>query len=1531
MSSSDKLDINILITQTARKLREETSKIKTEDKAAIKDIERALNLLDTLGKSANTNSDFEKIISKLKTIRKIVNSLESGKTSKELLQLYSSKEEKESSRTEKTIALNKERDKITARKQQLAQDFESANLRYATGPNASKKVGFKTLIKNPEKVYSNLSADDAKTAQEIVEKNKNLQVDEEKASQAINTLTKEIEDLTTEISTLKQKIKDEKAKNPTEVSPINSFVHETTSDTISAIEDKMATDSTNKAKQVDLSLNNLNIEKIKDTGFKRAFKQFSIYALALKSVKKAVREAVSTIKELDSSLTEQAMVTGKTRKQTYELLSTYQDLAKQTGATTKEISELATQFIRQGKTTKEALVLTTAAMDAAKVAGISSSDSINYLTTALNGFQLSANDAMKVSDKFAAVSANAATSYDEIATALSKVASQANLAGMSIDYTTALLAKGLETTREAPETMGTALKTIIARMREISDYGETLSGDTDINNVESQLAYVGIALRDANGELRSTEEVLDELGRKWDTLNSNQQAAVAKALAGTRQQSRLIAMMTDYERVVELQQISERSSGATLSQMSTYLEGMNAALNKVNVSYEKLITALTNSDVIIGVVNAVGEVLNTFASFADNTAVTVILWTALGTLALTALGNKLREYAIAKQLTKENKLQEKLKLQEQINTLKGLKTKQKQLSVEKSTTKELSKQAILESEGNDLQKEKLANEELNGSAEFNKEDEAYLISLEEQLKLLEAQESTVGGIINGFTGLSYILGGIFTLGKKISSIFTIIGAIRKKNNKEDIKDQKKVNVEKGKGAFAKLVEEAGVAGIVTGIALLAALGLGIGIPIALNKKSVSSTSKSINELSNKIYKLNEKSQNLKTVIDSYHDIDNAIIKTKEDQEELNTLLEQAADKLSDEEQAIYSGLSNTRKIKYLEEIRTKTINEANTYRQQQLSKVNKLSTSQKAKFFVESTDNSDILNAQQAFYAISNQNLYDFMDKELAKTNEFTAEELTAIEKLTQGMLDGVKPAKAYWYAQNPDKIGDIATAVSKLSISYNGLNTSVASILTSDDYDAYTKVVAYREAITKLDDANKDLLKTLYSDIDALAQFSDTTLQLMVDLGISNKDINNMGKAFNELGYNTQEATDKMEEFFDLLQSNTNISDAIQTTFRDILAPYDKDSDEWKNIYNKILNAYSDAVSTGVLNMGQNIESLKKTINGFYEKASKWSTLSDTEKTEFLTDNAELFAGNNGLYEALQSGDYNTMYDALLKQQSLSNKVAEQIKKINTELEIERNKLEPQKEYISYLEEQLALLQDTNNLYRASLELRLKEEQNYLNEYKNYLSDQQKALQDSLNDRKDAYQKYFDAINQQSEDEDFEEKESTLIANIAKLATSTSADSMNKRTQLEEELKNLEEERIQTLRDRAQEAIMENIDDELQQINNKFDDLLNSQQALLAAMTGELDSPENFLANLITNKVDKEGLTALGLEDYIGDLQTTYGSLLGTEVFKDMTVREVGNQLILNIAGKEINLTDNEQQSVYEAIITALKQVGLR
>ena len=196
------------------------------------------------------------------------------------------------------------------------------------------------------------------------------------------------------------------------------------------------------------------------------------------------------------------------------MLENFQELAQATGKTTTEIANMATMFYQQGKNTTDVLKLTEAAAKAATIAGVDGSRSIDLLTNALNGFQMSANDAMEVSDKFAALAASAATDYEELAVALSKVASQANMAGMSMDFTLGMLTKGLEVTREAPETIGTALKTVIARMRELSDYGKTLEDDTDINQVDSALKNVGVSLRDTKGEFRDLDDVLTDLGKK---------------------------------------------------------------------------------------------------------------------------------------------------------------------------------------------------------------------------------------------------------------------------------------------------------------------------------------------------------------------------------------------------------------------------------------------------------------------------------------------------------------------------------------------------------------------------------------------------------------------------------------------------------------------------------------------------------------------------------------------------------------------------------------------------------------------------------------------------------------------------------------------------------------------------------------------------------------------------------------------------------------------------------------------------------
>ena len=1301
----------------------------------------------------------------------------------------------------------------------------------------------------------------------------------------------------------------------------------------------------------------------------RAFKQFTLYHIAVRSVKTALREAVHTVKELDKYLTEQAMVTGLTREQTYGLVKEYQNLALQCGATTKEIASVATEYMKQGKTVQESLTLTKAAVSAAKVARVSVSDSVNYLTTALNGFRLSAEDAMRVSDKFAAVAASSATDYDELAIALSKVASQANLAGMSIDYTTALLTKGLETTREAPETMGTALKTIIARMRELSDYGETLEGDTDINNVESQLSYVGIALRDTNGELRSTQDVLDELGKKWDTLNKNQQAAMAKALAGTRQQSRLIAMMDDYERVIELQEISQRSAGATAAQAGVYLEGIEASMNKIQVAWEKIIMTVTDSEVIINTISSIGDLLDFIGEFLSTDWGLVSTLGIVLTLITQGLTKKIQEVAYAKM---QQKLQEqtlKTQLQERKEQIKNLKNELDKTREIKEQAAAAKKKAIIEKEGVTAAEIAAAEAEYNAemgkiSADYTKEiNELKIeeIGIDAQLNELGiTNQSTAWSIASATASTTGLFGGLLgnsmtfmTIMSVVSGLFQLIPTFI---NIATIA-QKRQNKELLKGAI--LSEASGLAklwplGVIAAATLLSLVG--IAVAIGNISSSSSSEAENVNKLSNEIYKLNSKANEINNITTAFDKLDNKLIKTNSDLKEMSSLLNQAADKLDTEvdkkhdwyggksEKEYYESFSsNAGKRKALELIESNNRKLANEKRTEQINKIKGLSSKELARFLDDEATDAEILQAQDAIYALNNNKLYEYIDLQ-KESGKLTEEQATAVESLTQSILEGMSAEEAWAYAKDDDgkKVQALARSLQELTMVVKDVNgkivtLNVGSILNSDDYSLKDQVEAFektRDALLKEYGSASEEFKAFsetFSQYEFFTKLEGDALDFVDSVGMSINELNDLYGAWEKLQKRGVEISQQdWENNFELYL------ETLAATQGDVLAAteliFGEYLDDSEDALNAFIEAYGDLVQVGILNMGQNMDKVKNSINNFYEKALEWDKMSESDKAEFIQDNAELFS-DGSLLQAFESGNYEDIEKALSKNEAFQKQLEQRRKEIAQELLIEEARTgEARNEaYIAQLKEYQKYLNDTENLFKASLEVRLEQEQAQLDEYRSYLEDQQEALEDSLNKRKEAYEKYFNEINKEEEDEDYENQAELLISNISKLGSTTNASAQKQTKELEQQLKELEKERLKELRERAQEAVMENMDNTLEEISDKFDKLLESNQALLAVMKGDLNNPVDFISDLIGNKI-KSGATALEVQDYIGSLQSTYGSVLGNNVEWDaIQVREENNQLFLNVNGHDVPLDTNNEQTLYQAIMKALREVGLR
>lgn len=121
--------------------------------------------------------------------------------------------------------------------------------------------------------------------------------------------------------------------------------------------------------------------------------------------------------------------------------------------------------------------------------------------------------------------------------------------------------------------------------------------DLDYNKVDTALKSVGVALKDSSGQFRDLDDVFNELASKWDDLDRNTQRYIATTAAGSRQQSRFIAMMSDYDRTLELQEAAYNSVGQSTTQFNKYQDTVQYKINQIKNSWERLRVSLLNQDV----------------------------------------------------------------------------------------------------------------------------------------------------------------------------------------------------------------------------------------------------------------------------------------------------------------------------------------------------------------------------------------------------------------------------------------------------------------------------------------------------------------------------------------------------------------------------------------------------------------------------------------------------------------------------------------------------------------------------------------------------------------------------------------------------------------------------------------------------------------------------------------------------------------------------------------------------------------------
>lgn len=342
---------------------------------------------------------------------------------------------------------------------------------------------------------------------------------------------------------------------------------------------------------------------------------------AIQLFKRAIREAYQAVKELDAAMTKTAVVTDFSVGDMWDQLPEYTKRANELGTTTLGAYETATLFYQQGLKTNEVMEVSTETMKMARIAGMDYVDATNMMTAALRGFNMEINEASakKVNDVYSELAKITASDTQEISTAMTKTASIAHNANMEFETTAAFLSQIIETTRESAETAGTAMKTIVARFTELkknpNELVEVDGEQVDANKIETALKSVGVALRDSNGEFRKLDDVFLDLAKRWDSLTVNEQRYIATMAAGSRQQSRFIAMMSNYDRTIELVDAAYNSAGSSQEQFEKTTESLESKLNRLRNAWQGFTMGIANNqliklsvDILTNLITAVNKV-----------------------------------------------------------------------------------------------------------------------------------------------------------------------------------------------------------------------------------------------------------------------------------------------------------------------------------------------------------------------------------------------------------------------------------------------------------------------------------------------------------------------------------------------------------------------------------------------------------------------------------------------------------------------------------------------------------------------------------------------------------------------------------------------------------------------------------------------------------------------------------------------------------------------------------------------------------
>lgn len=265
---------------------------------------------------------------------------------------------------------------------------------------------------------------------------------------------------------------------------------------------------------------------------------------------------ISQFNDVDKAITKVTKVVPDSQRAVNRWKKNIYKDAAEVGKTAPEFASAVEQWATAGYNLKQSNRLAKQSVMGSFVGEVPVNDMVKYMSVPMKAFQKEGIKSADIINAMNQVSNKHAIEMDDLGAAYQKASSTVGATGTKFSQLTGIITAAQEGTRAGGEAIGTAYKTIGSRIAKMGT-GLTKQDQTRAAFFKG----LGVNLTDTNGKLKSTWDVMDQLGKKWNTLSEKDKNTAAQYAAGANHANIFQATMDNWKTARQAMREAEEQQG----------------------------------------------------------------------------------------------------------------------------------------------------------------------------------------------------------------------------------------------------------------------------------------------------------------------------------------------------------------------------------------------------------------------------------------------------------------------------------------------------------------------------------------------------------------------------------------------------------------------------------------------------------------------------------------------------------------------------------------------------------------------------------------------------------------------------------------------------------------------------------------------------------------------------------------------------------------------------------------------------------